>query len=530
MSNAENHVRVNRDQWTVLAVAIIAYLIACAVISRFVPDDSFISFRYAENLADGNGLRFNGGDPPVEGYSNLLWIGVCAVIDAMGFALPVAAPTVGGLFGVMTLVLLWYLFVRRRMAPLQMLLPLVLVATAGPLVIYTISGLETALFAALLLLTLVAYDNCGRQRLVDAIGLGVVGFLVAICRPEGVVALPALLSTALMVRRDGPGADHARKPWLIAFGVFVLLYAVYTAWRVNYFGGLLPTPFLSKSVGTTVFESWLKNLGWYFVQHSYEFPPLGYYFAAIVVLAFIGLRRIAEKGSVEFMALVLGLVYVVVYVNFLDWMPGMRYHAALLPLFFLPAAHVRADVFTTAADAAWRRRYALVASVLLLVNASILMELRLSTKRLEEGTQLCLRALGEWIAEYTPADWRVAISDVGALPYYSKRYAIDINPESLTDLHIARHGWDDEYVLDKRPEVMLLVARGVFSPRMYPEHFEMAQSPRFQALYRFLGTVRYGYTEDRCYWMFVPKNWPPLGDEAYDAFPPGIGSMRRLER
>jgi arabinofuranosyltransferase len=530
LNKAQAGTHIDRAQWTVLALAIVVYLIACSVIVPFTPDDSFISFRYAEHLAEGKGLRFNASDPPVEGYSNLLWIGVCAVINGMGLALPIAAPVVGGLFGVLTLAFLWHLFIRRRMPALQMLLPMLLAATAGPLVIYSISGLETSLFAFLLLLLLIAYDNCCHRQTADAISLGFVGFLVALCRPEGVVALPVVLLTAVIAQRGLPPAGRLRRSWFVSLGVFVVLYALYTGWRVNYFGGFWPTPFLSKSVGTTVFVNWLKNLGWYFVKHSYEFPPLGYYFTAVVVLAFLGMRRVKEKGSLERVALVLGLVYTAIYINFLDWMPGMRYHAPLLVLFFLPAAHVQEHVFRATRDAAWRRRYVLVAFALLLVNSSVLMELRLSTKRLEEGTQLCLKALGQWIDKYTPADWRVAISDVGALPYYSNRYTIDINPESLTDLHIARHGWDAEYVLDKRPEIMLLVSRGVFSPHMYPEHFTMGQMPRFSALYRFLGTVRYGYTEDRCYWMFVPKSWPPLSDEAYDAFPEGIGSMRRLER
>ena len=36
-------------------------------------DDAFISFRYAENFAQGKGLVFNSGER-VEGYSNFLWV------------------------------------------------------------------------------------------------------------------------------------------------------------------------------------------------------------------------------------------------------------------------------------------------------------------------------------------------------------------------------------------------------------------------------------------------------------------------
>src|ERR1043165_1516945 len=36
-------------------------------------DDAMISMRYGRNLAEGHGLVWNPGQPPVEGYSNLLW-------------------------------------------------------------------------------------------------------------------------------------------------------------------------------------------------------------------------------------------------------------------------------------------------------------------------------------------------------------------------------------------------------------------------------------------------------------------------
>ena len=33
-------------------------------------DDSFISYRYAANLADGHGITWNVGEKPVEGYTH----------------------------------------------------------------------------------------------------------------------------------------------------------------------------------------------------------------------------------------------------------------------------------------------------------------------------------------------------------------------------------------------------------------------------------------------------------------------------
>ena len=49
----------------------------------WVGDDAFISFRYARNLAEGNGLVFNVGER-VEGYTNFLWTLLMAAAIRLG--------------------------------------------------------------------------------------------------------------------------------------------------------------------------------------------------------------------------------------------------------------------------------------------------------------------------------------------------------------------------------------------------------------------------------------------------------------
>ena len=46
-------------------------------------DDAFISFRYAENFAAGNGLVFNAGER-VEGFTNLSWTVLFGLIMSVG--------------------------------------------------------------------------------------------------------------------------------------------------------------------------------------------------------------------------------------------------------------------------------------------------------------------------------------------------------------------------------------------------------------------------------------------------------------
>ena len=80
----------------------------------FVCDDAFISFRYAQNLAQGNGLRFNPGDgPATEGFSNLLWVLISAIPESFGTPAPTVMPILSALCG-MTLLGVFYRAARTH--------------------------------------------------------------------------------------------------------------------------------------------------------------------------------------------------------------------------------------------------------------------------------------------------------------------------------------------------------------------------------------------------------------------------------
>src|SRR5687768_6579605 len=74
-----------------LAVIGVAWLLA-AWRFWFVVDDAWITFRYAKHLASGVGLRFNPDDPPIEGFSNPLWMLAAAACEGTGLDPGAAMP------------------------------------------------------------------------------------------------------------------------------------------------------------------------------------------------------------------------------------------------------------------------------------------------------------------------------------------------------------------------------------------------------------------------------------------------------
>jgi hypothetical protein len=530
--------RATVDGNVVLLVSI-ALCVACAIFMMdYVPDDSYISFRYAENLAAGHGLRFNPTEQPVEGYSNFLWILLCALLHKLGLNLPDAVPVLGILLSVINVTLLWALYARRGLPPLQTLLPLLVLAGAGPVVMYAVSGMEMPLFALLLLAFVYVLDLAlSKGDFVHYAALTAAGVLLTLCRPEGMAALPVAAAAILWLERGKSGASgggsRSHKRLLVSLAAFALCLIVYHAWRVSYFGEWLPTPLLSKGGGgVSLAAAWTENLRFYFVRHMYYAPPLGYYFAALGVLAVSGLmlsRSAAPLKRSETVAVVLVAVYALVYFNFRDWMPGMRYHAPYAALLLLPAAHVQTRFFSGRKNAGRSARFWLAGLAVLAVNFGVLAGLRVVADLSEESARKCNIPLGKWLKTNVQADALLAVSDVGAIPYYSGLRTLDIHPQSLTDLYIAKAGFSIDYVAERNPDVIVLPSRSFVTAKFYKEHFEMAKDVRFDA-WRLVGVSRADWYEDRSFWVYVRKDFPQLSDEQVSSFPYGVGSVMRVFR
>ena len=517
----------------VLAGALALFALLALQMMPFVPDDSFISYRYAANLAGGHGLRFNPTDSPVEGYSNFLWIVLLAGAVRLGLDPVTTGAFFGGLLGLLSIIALWAILKKCGRTGVHLAVPVGLLALAAPLLLYAISGMETALFAFLLLAGLwVAADLLARPTMGRGLLLGAVGVLVALTRPEGVLALPITVVCLVVsewrvspVRRRDIGRAAG-----VAFLAFVVILAAYHLWRVAYFDAVWPTPFLSKGAagGTSSFvKPLLTNLGQFFVRQTHYYAPMGYYYAALMLGAVLGAllaRRRRHHRPVEWTALILALVYAAVYLNFVDWMPGMRYYAPLLGLIFIPFSLLGPelrDVGEHRDD--WRSDLAflLVGAALGIFSLSSLATLRLDSGQLQTSTQASMVELGRWLRETMPPDAVLAMSDVGATPYYSGLRTIDINPDSLTDRTIAENGWSADYFFATDPDVVAITAFSLTRPDFYGAHEALYVMPRFQATYWQVGVVRNDWYQERSYWVFVRRDMT-LTPEQMITFPKGI--------
>ncbi len=198
---------------------------------RWISDDATISFRYAENLLAGRGLVFNAGEA-VEGYTNFLW--TLGTAGAMALGLDPAAFSIG--LGIACFAATILLIGRAGGGPL----PVAACALAGISLAadFATSGLETSLFTLLLTAAVLGAERAERSR--QAMGLGLLCSLALLTRPEGaLVAGIAVLALAL-----GPAGGRAA---LAAAGPVALTGLAWGAWKLQFYGDLLPNTFHAKA-------------------------------------------------------------------------------------------------------------------------------------------------------------------------------------------------------------------------------------------------------------------------------------------
>jgi arabinofuranosyltransferase len=231
----------------VRAAAVIALLTPLAWLLRFVQDDAYISFRYARNLVEGNGLVYNAGGERVEGYTNFLWTMLMALPIGAGMSPALFAQVVGVVLFPAALVGVWRfaraLFHGAR-APM---IALLLVGTNYTFVRYATGGLETMLQTALVVWTLALVTEAWRARELSvrrALAVSVLAALAGLTRMDSALLLaPAGLLCAWMASRPTIRAGA----WAALVAPVGVIVGGWLAWKAWYYGSLFPNTFSAKA-------------------------------------------------------------------------------------------------------------------------------------------------------------------------------------------------------------------------------------------------------------------------------------------
>jgi arabinofuranosyltransferase len=304
--------------WLLLAGAIAIGVMAFSYLQ--LTDDAYISFRYAHNLVEGEGLVFNPGEY-VEGYTNLLWMLLMAVPEVLGLPTYLFAAYVGAGFGLLALVETWRIC---RLLDLSIWGTAAAVVALGAYPEFwraVTMGLEGGLFA--FLLTLGVRLLLSERRA----WAGLVGGLMFATRPDSALLLGVFALYVFLTTEDRSREDRRRglvaliAPWLA-------LIAVLTAWRLYYYGALIPNSITAKSplgrsleVLTTNALMALEYLGGF----AWSAVPL-------TLGALVGSILGRRKPAVWLCFGALAAEIPAILVNGGDWMPHHRLLSVYAPL------------------------------------------------------------------------------------------------------------------------------------------------------------------------------------------------------
>ena len=432
-----------------LAIAAAAAWHAAAL--RCVVDDAYISFRYAGNLVAGHGLVFNPGER-VDGYTNFLW----TVLVGAGMACGASAEATSLGLGIASMALLGFTTDALGTAVFAWrwsgrLLALGLLAALGPVLLWCVSGLETGLFAAVVVGALAVHVRGGKgegSRWLPGLLFGV----ATLVRPDGALfASVAAVHLGVRAVRAHPSDRSATLRATAAFAAaYALVVVPYWSWRTWYYDALLPNTFYAKTSSAA-----LADLGFAYVRTFVTEYPLFVAALAIGVIAAVSRDTPARSRSPALLLVAL----VVVWTGYViraggDYMPLARFLVPVLPIGVLLATE--ACVSFGRFGAGRRARGAVAVALFAGVAGACLLP---SYRSAHTPERLGLvdtvlhekRKMAEWLAvgrllrAICPRDTTLAVSNAGAIPYCSGLFAID--QSGLCDRYTARVD-SDPWVLD----------------------------------------------------------------------------------
>ena len=440
-----------------LAALAIAALLAASIAAMwpFTVDDAYITLRYAREWAAGFGPVYQPGSVPAEGYTTFLWMALLVIPHLLRLDAVLVAKWLGvaATFALVALAAAWTTRLARAdirdardgNAPwaagaIAALALACLPATA----VHAVSGMETALFALLLLGLVALCGDVAARNTRRLKWLAPCALALGLTRPEGNLA--ALLALGVTLRIMPRTSRPRLLRWLAC--AYVLPGILYFVWRWNYYGTTLPLPFYLKLVGQPGLPGLSRVAGFA--------GTLALHLGALLALALVRPPRHLWPG----LAATAGLLLFFLFPAHI-----MGYHARYLfpvapilcVLAGLGVARLAGTLALHVPPLAPRARPIAVglAALLALSSLSGFAATALDRRFYADGLRHAHLALGLRLA--TLPTGTLAIADAGLVPYVSNWRTIDLL--GLNDRHLAlAHGPDPAYVLGQQPDVVVIAS------------------------------------------------------------------------
>jgi hypothetical protein len=429
--------------WAVQLLLLVYYLSAVLPSSGVPFDDAWIHFVFARNLAEYGELSFNVGQWS-GGTTSLLWDLLLACGYRLSGRMLLTAYLLGGMCYVLAatgLLILLTTFMGRTIEGRGLaLVGAVCYATMGFTPYLALSGMDTLLFVALAIWSLVTFVLDLRR-----LASGLLAALV-VTRIEG-IGLIALLATVILIKNHYRPEPLLRflSPSAIALGVYLLFNLAVT-------GSLLPSTMAGRKwlwgfpEGLWAFSLTRTSRFWrdwmgllrHFILAGCGGIPVAYWITLVILGAAGGLGMVAFRRGRQLgfnLLIAWALIHNLAYL-FLAPLASWRHQVpnlVLLPTLATTGCLSLSGLCAAPARRRWTAALTGLATLVCLLPGTTGYRQAFSDHVAHINSVHV--AAGRWIADSLPRDAVVAAFDIGAVKYFGHREIIDLG--GLTDANLA---------------------------------------------------------------------------------------------
>lgn len=412
-------------------------------------EDAAILMRYAQHVADGQGIVWNLGEAPVDGATDFLFMIAVAGLVKIGLTAESVVRLLSLLAHGLTIGLVF--FTHRRIFNLRPILAFLSALFVGlsPALSYIAAYFGTPFFVLFTTASwyFIVCMLTGKTNRFTHWGFALMSILAALTRPEGILLTVLMLGSLMIVNGFKYTVTASRQTIIL----FLSVGGIYFFWHWYYFGYPLPNPLYKKGG----FHPENFNVT-FFYAFKMCFPVLPFFLIGIFRKA---KRRVACAGLLPILGFTTAFLFLSNEMNF-----GARFQYAVMPIAFLTWP-LLVD------EPAWlnnfiqnKRFISFSLGVLLTV---IVFSYQMRTGRFDYF-QDGRKNVAEVLAAYQNKGYSMAVSEAGLLPFYSGWRVLDT--WGLNDQWIAHHGQiTEEYLRAWNPDIIMF--RAECSPAIpFPEH------------------------------------------------------------
>ena len=422
---------------------------------NFTQDDAYISYRFATNYLNGDGLVYN-AEERVEGFTNFGWVIYLILWGSLGANFIVVSKISGLIFGAGIIILTFTIALNivGKNNWMHALLPSYLIGVNPSLAYWSPAGLETAAFGFFVMLSFYFYLK--RNPLLIS------SLLIAVwIRPEGALVAALFILVELIAGK--------RRLYYVALCIVIAFFlsVPFIFFKLFYYGSIFPNPFYAKTaLIANQFKDGLTYSKLFFIDY-------GFYGAGLII-PLVFFRKLTYKTKICLYFFLLYLIYIIAIGG--DF---LKVHRFYIPVMGLYAILITVSLSLILKNIAQKWRYILMIMIsvsLLFLTYYLPIESIKLINMYEKGFTNKMAHLAESIKASDDTKFSAALPTIGIFAYKLIGHRV-IDMVGLTDSTIARHSeipipgmkltWKEKkhnsmYILSNEPDYI------VFSTEMKP--------------------------------------------------------------